>query len=46
MGTFFRTVDQSSVDVEDLFFMLNSEPVVKEIEGARDFEYQSGAIEF
>lgn len=46
MGTFFRTVDQSSVDVEDLFFMLNQKPVVKEIEGARDFEYKNGSIEF
>ena len=46
MGTFFRTVDQSSVDVEDLFFMLNQKPVVKEIEGARDFDYKSGTIEF
>lgn len=46
MGTFFRTVDQSSVDVEDLFFMLNQKPVVKEIEGARDFDYKNGTIEF
>lgn len=46
MGTFFRTVDQSSVDVEDLFFMLNQKPVVKEIEGARDFEFRNGGIEF
>ena len=46
MGTFFRTVDQSSVDVEDLFFMLNQKPVVKEIENARDFTFQNGTIEF
>lgn len=46
MGTFFRTIDQSSVEVEDLFFMLNQKPVVEEIEGAKDFDFKNGAIEF
>ena len=46
MGTFFRTVNQSRVDVEDLFFMLNQKPVVKEMEGAKDFDYKNGTIEF
>jgi len=46
MGTFFRTVDQSSVDVEDLFHMLNQKPVVTEIENAKDYEYKDGGIEF
>ena len=46
MGTFFRTIDQSSVEVEDLFFMLNQKPVVEEIEDAKDFDFKNGAIEF
>ena len=46
MGTFFRTVSQSTVDVEDLFFIHNQKPIVNEIEDARDFEYKNGTIEF
>lgn len=45
MGTFFREVDQSSVDVEDLFHMLKQTPIVKEKENAVDFEYKEGKIE-
>lgn len=44
MGTFFREIDQSSVDIEDLFHMLQQEPFVKEKENAKQFEYKSGAI--
>ena len=44
MGTFFREIDQSSVDIEDLFHMLQQEPVVKEAENAKDFQYVNGAI--
>ena len=46
MGTFFREIDQSSVDVEDLFHMLKQQPLVKEAEHAKDFEFKSGAIQF
>jgi ABC-type transport system involved in Fe-S cluster assembly fused permease/ATPase subunit len=37
MGTLFREIDQSQVDVEDLFYMLNQQPVIKEKENAIDF---------
>ncbi len=40
MGTFFREVDQSSVDVEDLYHMLKQQPVVKEPENPLQFEYK------
>lgn len=44
MGTFIREVDQSSVDVEDLFHMLKQNPVVKN--GNQEFEYKKGEIIF
>ena len=37
MGMFFREIDQSSVDVEDLFHMLKQSPVVKEKDNAVDY---------
>ena len=46
MGMFFREIDQSSVDVEDLFHMLKQSPVVKEKENAVDYQYKNGQIEF
>lgn len=45
MGTLFREIDQSQVDVEDLFFMLKQQPVIKEKEGAVAYEYRGGEIE-
>ena len=44
MGMFIREVDQSSVDVEDLFYMLKQPPVVTEKEGAVDFKFEKGTI--
>jgi ABC-type transport system involved in Fe-S cluster assembly fused permease/ATPase subunit len=29
MGMLFREIDQSQVDMEDLFYMLNQQPVIK-----------------
>jgi ABC-type transport system involved in Fe-S cluster assembly fused permease/ATPase subunit len=46
MGTFFREVDQSQVDVEDLFHMLRQQPHITEKPDAKPFEYQAGKIEF
>ena len=46
MGTLFREVAQSQVDMEDLFNMLQQKPRVKESPDARDFEFKQGAIEF
>jgi ABC-type transport system involved in Fe-S cluster assembly fused permease/ATPase subunit len=46
MGTFFREIDQSQVDVEDLFYMLKQTPLVTEKEDAKDFVYTEGKIEF
>ena len=46
MGTFFRSVEQSKVDVEDLFDMLQREPKVTESPDAVDFVFKNGNIEF
>ena len=46
MGTFFREIDQSSVDVEDLYMMLQQVPLVREKDDATDFEYKEGLISF
>jgi ABC-type transport system involved in Fe-S cluster assembly fused permease/ATPase subunit len=46
MGTFFREVDQSKVDVEDLYHMLKQQPVVNEKDDAKQFEFKAGGIEF
>jgi ATP-binding cassette, subfamily B, heavy metal transporter len=40
MGTFFREIDQSSVDVEDLYHMLRQQPLVTEKANAKQFEYK------
>jgi ABC-type transport system involved in Fe-S cluster assembly fused permease/ATPase subunit len=45
MGTLFREIDQSQVDVEDLFFMLKQQPVIKEKEGAVAYDFRGGEIE-
>lgn len=37
LGTFFRQIDETSVDVEELFHMLNTKPIVKESPNAKDF---------
>lgn len=37
MGTLFREVAQSQVDVEDLFYMLKQKPLVAEKPDAVDF---------
>lgn len=39
LGGFFRQIDETSVDVEELFHMLNSKPMVKEKEDAKEFEF-------
>jgi len=44
LGTFFRQIDETSVDVEELFHMLNTKPIVKESPDAKDFKYKDGAI--
>ena len=46
MGTFFRTMDQSGVDVEDLYHMLKAVPIVQEKDNAVDFQYKEGLLEF
>ncbi len=45
MGTLFREIDQSQVDVEDLFHMLKQVPIIKEKEGAVDLEWKGGDLE-
>ena len=44
LGTFFRQIDETSVDVEELFHMLRTKPQVTESEDAKDFEYKAGKI--
>ena len=46
MGTLFREVAQSQVDVEDLFYMLKERPKVVESPDAREFRFEKGEIEF
>jgi len=46
MGTFFREIDQSSVDVEDLYHILKQNPNVVEKQDAKEFVYNSGGIKF
>ena len=46
LGALFRQLDETSVDVEELFHMLKTKPSVKEKEDAKDFEYKEGAIKF
>lgn len=46
MGTLFREVAQSNVDMEDLLAMLQKVPKVVEKPDAVDFRYESGNIEF
>lgn len=45
MGSLFRQIDETSVDVEELFHMLNTKPRVKEKDDAKDFEWKEGKIE-
>jgi ABC-type transport system involved in Fe-S cluster assembly fused permease/ATPase subunit len=45
LGSLFRQIDETSVDVEELFHMLNTKPRVKEKEDAKDFEWKGGKIE-
>ena len=46
MGQLFREIAQSSVDVEDLFYMLKTKPQVLESPDAKDFVFNRGSIEF
>ena len=46
VGTLFREIDQSTIDIEDLYILLNSNPRVKEKDNAQDFEFKEGKIKF
>lgn len=46
MGTIFRTLDESQVNVEDLFLILKMKKAVIEKPDAKEFEYKKGDIEF
>eukprot|EP00347_Sterkiella_histriomuscorum_P008473 403344961 len=45
MGTLFREIDQSQVDVEDLYLMLRTVPRIQEKVDAKDLQFQQGKIE-
>lgn len=46
LGTFFRQLEETSVDIEDLYHNINSKPMVVEKDDAKDFEYKEGKIKF
>ena len=46
MGMFFREVAQSSVDVEDLYYILQQKSAVEEAPDAKEFRFEQGLIEF
>lgn len=46
VGTLFREVDQCTVDSEDLYRILNSQPRVQEKADAKEYEFKGGALEF
>ena len=43
---YMRLYTQATVDVEPLFHMLNTDPIIKQKENAKQFEYKEGAINF
>lgn len=43
---YMRCYTQATVDVEPLYHMLNTDPIVKQKEDAKKFEYKEGAINF
>ena len=45
MGTVFRELDESHVNVEDLFNILRMEQKVKEKENASEYEFKGGELE-
>lgn len=46
LGTFLRQLEETSVDVEDLYHNINSTPLVTEKPDAKEFEYKEGKIKF
>ena len=44
MGTLFRQMEETSVDVEELFHMLKTKPSVVEKPDAEEFELKEGRI--
>jgi ABC-type multidrug transport system fused ATPase/permease subunit len=44
MGTLFRQMEETSVDVEELFHMLKTKPSVVEKPDAKEFEFKEGGI--
>lgn len=46
LGTVFRQLDETTVDVEELYHMLNTKPMVKEPENAKQFELKEGGVKF
>lgn len=46
MGTIFRNIEESQVNVEDLFLILKMQKAVIEKPDAKDYEFKNGDIEF
>lgn len=44
MGTFFREVQQSQVDIEDLYLIMKQDPLVKEKQDAVPYQFKEGRI--
>ena len=46
LGLYLRQMSQASIDLEDLYNMLNTDPVVKEKLDAKEFVFKNGHIKF
>ena len=44
MGTLFRQMEETSVDVQELYHMLQTKPSVTEKPDAKDFEFKAGRM--
>ena len=46
LGSLFRQLDESSVDVKELYHMLRAQPIVKESADATPYDFKGGKITF
>lgn len=46
LGTYYRMIQQSFIDMENMFELLNEEEEIKDIPGAKALELKEGKIEF
>ena len=46
LGSLFKQIDESTVDVKELYHMLRAKPIVNEDPEAEDYEFKGGKIKF